>query len=258
MRLRLEDETRLTIRINGEYNTKINDYTYDLAEDLPAGLGPEAFIGAIVEMRMPVYDRSDPDNYWGYKLLYGHVTSVAKETDADKNDATAQITCKFTMDIGDGFWASSEYVGCLEYYPEGNEWTGEHASIYHESRERYIELRIDLTKTVDETSGDVTYDGTLTTHYDILFPNREPYSFDLRYTNGAGKKESWTTYVTADKMASSYTSATIRLARYLDYDPTEVIINESKVTQQSVKPDDYLYVYHLNFTVPAAKVKPGY
>lgn len=257
MRLRLEDDARLTIKVVATFDKETKTYSYALAEPIPKGLGPEAFIGAIVEVSIPQWAAYEPGEFpFGHRVIYSHVSVVAYETymDDDTGEPTdfnyTSIGLRCTGDINEFDWPNDEIDIYIQYYP----YDTSNADWVFDERHLPTETIIKLTKTVDEATGDITYDGVLTGK--IAERMRQP-QFEAvsgrpltMWVNGINGLEC-TSCIESIINTGYNKPAIIRLSRYLDYEPSEVTVTKSQVEYKKG-----VYSYYLNFTVPAANVKP--
>lgn len=257
MRLRLEDDTRLTIKVVATWDKETKTYSYALAEPIPKGLGLEAFVGAIVEVSIPQWSTFMPGEFpGGYRVVYSHVSVVAYDTYMDDHTGEATdfedtaIGLRCTGNLNDFDWSDDEIDIYIQYWPYST-----YTDWVYNRKHMPAKTTIELIKTVDEATGDITYDGVLTgqSAKDMILPDYEAVSGHPLTMYVKGNNNLKCTSCIESIFSESYKKPTIiRLSRYLDYEPSEVTVTKSQVEYKNG-----VYSYYLNFTVPAANIKPG-
>lgn len=270
MRIRLDDSGKLVIKINGIYDREKKSYSYELAEPLPPGLGVEDFVSAIVETRIPQWYTRETPYPCGNRYVYSHVTDVTydgymdEETGKVESAEDETIHCRFVINPNYGDWSDKETRVEFEYCPANSSYT----TLYVEkSLGPYINMK--LSKTVDEATGDITYDytagdGDVSKYLYEIGPEKESTAilFQVAGPDGKIQGNTYHTKVIATELprGGSPAPTIYYFARYLNHEPSEVIVNESVATceRHGTYPNSYFtYAFHLNFTVPAANVKDG-
>jgi len=261
--LKLRHETNpFVIRLIAEPSDREEHHKYSFAEPIPKGLGPEDFIGAVVEIDRP-WKHEDDEYKFGGRYTYAVVSHVSVDYywDSDSNvpedEEDTCIVLKCVGMVSEGDWPINDSDITITYYPSENASSWNKTKInetigvmaYREA------IRVVLSKTVDSSTGDVTYEGTSEDEYSNAVYDATYLGSALTAVTFECKNEGYADcYITAKLRDKNFRAKAYLLSNYYWYRPDQITNLVSEIKETKISAGGYKYNYHLKFTVPAANV----
>lgn len=261
--LKLRHETNpFIIKLIAEPSDNEAYLTYSFAEPIPKGLGPEDFIGAVVEIDRP-WKKEDDEYKYGGRYSYAVVSHVSVDYnwDSDSNvpedeeDRCIVLRCVGQVCAGD--WAFNDSDIIIVYYPSENasSWNKTYVSEFIGASAEGDTIWVELTKTIDSSTGDVTYEGTSSDKDSNVVHDAQSLRTLLTKVHFYCRNEGNTDgYFTARLQDKKYKTKLYLLSNYYWYHHDQITDLVSEIKETNISTGVYKYNYHIKFTVPAANV----